>query len=274
MTQDTLPTQKNTSVSKFNSLQFGLRSQYTVLPWENRDEYLGLVQELAEHHNPIGPTESHLVEEIAGIIWRKQRVLMAEGSLFRKEMADDVATGYGADKFVAAAVIGKAPAHLNMGKVSLACTVGTEEDRNSLGHATQALEIIRKLRAKVAKAPDYAKAFFMLPEDLRESYESRLGEEMVGFTPKDGDPELVYDYGTEIEDLLYFLDSELIPNLEGQTLQHRYVEDIANQLKGQAFNPEKLELIGRYETHLDRKLEKMLGMLIKIQEIRRATGGA
>ncbi len=35
---------------------------------------------LIEEHQPAGMTEVHLVEELAGIIWRKRRVLQVEGA--------------------------------------------------------------------------------------------------------------------------------------------------------------------------------------------------
>jgi len=38
--------------------------------------------------------------------------------------------------------------------------------------------------------------------------------------------------------------------------------------KGVAFDPDKLERLPRYETHLDRKMERTVGMLIKLRELR------
>ncbi len=52
-----------------------------ILPWENVDEFEALVAELFDEYEPQGPAERHLVEEIAGIIWRKQRVGVAEVAL-------------------------------------------------------------------------------------------------------------------------------------------------------------------------------------------------
>ena len=34
-------------------------------------------------------------------------------------------------------------------------------------------------------------------------------------------------------------------------------------------NPDKLERLGRYEVHLDRKLERMLTMLLRLKELRK-----
>jgi len=46
---------------------------------------------------------------------------------------------------------------------------------------------------------------------------------------------------------------------------------IREQAYGDAVNADKLERLGRYEVHLDRKLERMLAMLIRLQDIRRET---
>ena len=55
-----------TEVTRFNALRPGLLSRYTVLPWEDVDEYRALVAALVTEHAPQGPTEEHLVEELAG----------------------------------------------------------------------------------------------------------------------------------------------------------------------------------------------------------------
>ena len=59
-----------TEITRFNALRHGVLSRYTVLPWEDADEYRALVAALAAEHAPQGPTEEHLVEELAGIVWR------------------------------------------------------------------------------------------------------------------------------------------------------------------------------------------------------------
>jgi hypothetical protein len=45
---------------------------------------------------------------------------------------------------------------------------------------------------------------------------------------------------------------------------------IRSQAHGEAVDPDRLERLARYEVHLDRKLERMLAMLFKLQELRRA----
>ena len=64
---------RGTDITRFNALRHGVLSRYTVLPWENADEYRTLVAALVAEHGPQGPTEEHLVEELASILWRKRR---------------------------------------------------------------------------------------------------------------------------------------------------------------------------------------------------------
>ena len=73
-----------TEVTRFNALRHGVLSRYTVLPWENADEYHAVVAALVAEHGPQGPTEEHLVEELAGILWRKRRLRMAEAAIHRR----------------------------------------------------------------------------------------------------------------------------------------------------------------------------------------------
>jgi hypothetical protein len=44
---------------------------------------------------------------------------------------------------------------------------------------------------------------------------------------------------------------------------------ICEQALGEALDPAKLEKLRRYEVHLDRKLERMLSMLLRLKELRR-----
>jgi hypothetical protein len=77
---------------RFNALRHGVLSRYTVLPWENADEYQAIVAALVAEHVPQGPTEEHLVEEIAGILWRKRRLRLAEAAAHRRGLEGTLAS--------------------------------------------------------------------------------------------------------------------------------------------------------------------------------------
>jgi len=70
--------------SRLNALRHGVLSVHTVLPWEDKAEYEALLNALVGEYAPHGPTEEHLVEEIAGVIWRKRRLRLAEAASHRR----------------------------------------------------------------------------------------------------------------------------------------------------------------------------------------------
>ena len=81
-----------TELTRFNALRHGVLSRYTVLPWEDEAEYQETLSALVSEHRPSGPTEEHLVEELAGILWRKRRLRVAEAAAFRRGLADTSST--------------------------------------------------------------------------------------------------------------------------------------------------------------------------------------
>jgi hypothetical protein len=50
----------STEITRFNALRHGILSRYTVLPWEDAEEYRTIVAALVAEHAPQGPTEEHL----------------------------------------------------------------------------------------------------------------------------------------------------------------------------------------------------------------------
>ena len=92
-TTQTLPAETGgTDITRFNALRHGVLSRYTVLPWESTDEYRAVVEALVAEHAPQGPTEEHLVEEIAGILWRKRRLRLAEAAAHRRGLEGTLAS--------------------------------------------------------------------------------------------------------------------------------------------------------------------------------------
>src|SRR5262249_25858073 len=86
---ETLPQQHrggNYQVARFNALRHGILSQHAVLPWEDGEEYRAVLDALLSEHQPQGPTEEHLVEELAGIIWRKRRLRLGEGAAHHRAL--------------------------------------------------------------------------------------------------------------------------------------------------------------------------------------------
>ena len=117
--------------TRFNALRHGVLSRYTVLPWEDEAEYRTLLEALVAEHAPEGPTEEHLVEELAGIIWRKRRLRLAEAAVYREKLRHD-ATAYNEPERIAGAalmpVAGKAEAKASIPQALSATPADTARD--------------------------------------------------------------------------------------------------------------------------------------------------
>lgn len=93
MSKRILPAEINrTEIARFNALRHGVLSRYTVLPWEDAEEFSAVVRALVAEHAPQGPTEEHLVEKLAGILWRKRRLRLAEAAAYRRGLDGTLAS--------------------------------------------------------------------------------------------------------------------------------------------------------------------------------------
>ena len=110
----------------------------------------------------------------------------------------------------------------------------------------------------------YSRALAALRDDTQEWWQEQLSWE-----PDDYDDDQT-PYRADAEGLKRFLEDEVLPWYEKrrQELENRSV--IRDQAFGEAVDADRLERLARYEVHLDRKLERMLAMLFKLQELRRA----
>ena len=71
-----------------------------------------------------------------------------------------------------------------------------------------------------------------------------------------------------------FIEIKVLPWFEDRRKEIANRPLIREQAFGESLDPEKLERLGRYEVHLDRKLERMLSMLIRLRDLRQgAVGG-
>ena len=262
--------------SRLNAVRHGILSRHLVLPWEDRSEYDDLLESLVAEHHPNGPTEYHLVEELAGLMWRKQRLTMAEASACRAGLQRALEKNpWGGDT-----VLVRALAHLDGGKptdTTAAAICATPEDTETElrelaedeAMTERALAILRKCRTNA-----YDKALAVLHEDAVAGWSETLaevdredrddGDYGDDDEAKDGEP-----YRPEAASLQRYLEDETIPwyRRRRRELENRNL--IRAQAFGEALEPGRLDKLARYEVHLDRKLERILGMLLKLQDLKR-----
>jgi hypothetical protein len=257
------------AVSRLNATRHGILSQHTVLPWEDARGYDELLAALQAEHRPAGPTEDHLVEELAGIMWRKHRLRLAEAASFRRGFRYAVETpahrfGGNAAGAAALAAAGRRE-RPDDGAVTeaihgdpKAAERALREWRSARKKADRALEILRDEGAGA-----YGPAVEALDRKARDMWEDERRE-----LP----PETTAEDAVLAEALESWIVIALKPVIDWHLAALTHRKAIRAQAFGDAFDADRLQHIARYETHLDRKLEKMLAMLVKLQELRRARG--
>jgi hypothetical protein len=249
-------------IARFNALRHGVLSKYCVLPWEDGAEYGELLEALVAEHNPQGPTEEHLVEELAGVIWRKRRLRLGENAAHHRAL-ERASDPY---QHTAKAALIHLDGGVETDSVGEAITATEEQTAKDFAdlESDQAMteDGLRLLEHKSPTA--YSRALAALREDTREGWEKQLTWDADDYE-EDQTP-----YRADAESLRRFLESEILPWYENRRRELENRPLIRAQAFGEAVDPHRLERLARYEVHLDRKLERMLAMLLKLQDLRRA----
>lgn len=242
----------NYEAVRFNAMQHGILSRYTVLAHEDADEYQALVTALLAEHQPAGTTEAHLVEELAGIIWRKRRVLQAEGASINRGLKGTVKDAEGVIPAAAPfefGLSGKGSDLRDLMPLTLDEVAERQRDgQHDLAATQKAAEILRRGGANA-----YDKALRALMPDSREWWQEYVEEE---------------EYQTTAEGLADFIREHLEPVCLNVEAEARHHEAIKAQAMGEGLQVHRLVNLTRYETHLDRKFERTLAMLLKMKELR------
>ena len=239
---------------RFNAMKHGILSRLVVLAHEDHAEYADLLTALFEEHRPAGMTERHLVEELAAIIWRKRRVLMAEGAKINEGLKIAVnspklvmssatpfqrgVTGEGSDlRDLLDATPEEIAERQREAAIDLAAT-------------QKAASILRKGGTKA-----YEKARRALIKESRDWWDEHVEEE---------------EYQATADGLALFISESLEPICHRMAKEAQFTPDIKAQTLGEGLQAHRLEKLNRYETHLDRKFERTLAMLLKLKELRSA----
>ena len=248
----TEPIPQGYEVVRYNAMKHGILSRYTVLSHESHSDYESLVNSLMDEHLPAGATEQHLIEELASVIWRKRRVLQAEGATINKGLKE---SSRNAKTVIPAA----APFELGLTgegtRINDLMDMTPEDVTESQRYARQDLDATLKASAILRKGGDcaYKKALHALLPDTQEWWQNYVDNE---------------EYTANSVGLSSFISERVEPLCYRQEKEARHHEAIKNQAFGEGLQAYRLEQLSRYETHLDRKFERSLAMLLKLKEIR------
>ena len=228
--------------SRFNAVRHGVLSVHTVLPWEDIAEYESLLGALVEEHAPHGATEEHLVEEIAGVIWRKRRLRLAEAASYQRGL--EATAGPFSDTLRRALIQVEAVVDALTQPWNASEDLPELKKRQAL--AQNALEIL-----SAGEASAYEAALAAVDESTRISWQEQIAPEPEEVEDSDGDGE---SYTADETGLGEYLEDSVLPHLAKHIwyVEHRNL--IRGQVLGEALDCRRLEPLSRYEVHLDRKL--------------------
>lgn len=239
-------------VVRFNALKHGILSRYTVLSHESHADYESLVNSLMDEHLPAGATEQHLIEELASVIWRKRRVLQAEGAAINKGLKETVRSAKTVIPTAAPFEMGLSGDNTDIR--DLMDLKPKDVAKNHQG-AKHDIDATNKASAILRKGGEraYDKALRALLPDTREWWQNHVDDE---------------DYSADATGLAAFITERVTPFVFQQEKESRHHDAIVNQTIGEGLQAYRLEQLSRYETHLDRKFERTLAMLIKLKDLR------
>ncbi|WP_222102064.1 hypothetical protein [Candidatus Propionivibrio aalborgensis] len=239
---------------RLNALKHGILSRLAVLGHEDHAEFDDLLAALIDEHRPGVITERLLIEELATIIWRKRRVLLAEGA----QINQGLKSAANSSKTVMASA---APFQKSMASEStdvrdlldLAPNDVAERQQNAALNLAATRKAAAILRHGGRNA--YGKARRALLPGSSDCWDEQIEEE---------------EYPATAEGLAKFIREMLEPICLQMDREARFTPAIKAQTLGEGLQAHRLEKLNRYETHLDRKFERSLAMLLKLKQLRGA----
>lgn len=232
-----------------------------VLPWEDPEECAALYSLLCADLVPVGRSESVLVERLAWIAWRRQRIQLAERALHLTEISQHMGREDGRrvarqglvmedikQPAIAAkeAVVSSRPGR----DVQDAAEVAAED-----ADLKKAIAILEKSSTKAA----IDAALACLREDTIEWWNNVLEDE------GEGD-----DIAARAARLLSFLTGSVQNVLDEMTLAIRQRPDVRLQAWGKSLDPFRLMKLLLLDGELDRQFERSLKLLFTLQARRSA----
>ena len=219
-----------------------------------------MLASLVAEHRPQGPTEEHLVEELAGVLWRKRRLRLAEAAAHRRGL-EGTFSSYRDTAKAALAHITMADKSADVSEAVRTTSAQAEEELRGLDGVEalthRALDILGSRRNDA-----YEAALAELQEDTQEWWADTL---KLKPDEREDDEEPATP---DVDGLRRFIEIKVLPWFEDRRKEIANRPLIREQAFGESLDPDKLEGLGRYEVHLDRKLERTLSMLLRLRDLR------
>jgi len=254
-TATVVPIRREFQVHRFDPIKHGVLSRHIALPWEDREAFEEILRGLLVEHQPQGPTAYHLVEDLAGVIWRKRRLLQAEGAAIRERLFE-VTMGYQHEKVGRYALAHKdEKLHAEVSDVIAHRLPQPEDAERDLAMVERALAVLSS-----GKRGAYQAALRLLDEDTLQAWEVEAVDEA---DPEGG------GYTRDADGLKESLEATR-DWLQRCIADAAHAADVTEQVHGMAVDIRDLERIARLEAHLDAKLQRLLTLLRQMPKARSA----
>lgn len=256
--------------SKYNALKHGILSKYTVMHWENRDDYYALLGSLIDEYKPANATGEHLVEELAGIIWRKMRLRYTEMSSLQTSLSRNIGLEFFSSKDCVKEALLSSSDEIKSFDIKQAVLSSEQETIKELTRINNKLKCCLLSEQIIAESNSYDDALVALDEEDRNDWINNwLGEDEEDQTQENQGQFSDEYYTASTEDLLFYIE-DLKKRYESRIYELENRSKVKHQTLGKTFFYDKeLSKYMRYESHLDKKFEKTLAMLIRLQDLRK-----
>ena len=220
---------------RFNAMKHGILSRLVVLAHEDHAEFADLLAALMDEH-------------------RKRRVLLAEGAKINEGLKSAVSSAASVIKSAAPFQRGIGGENADLREF---VDMTPEDIAESQKSAALDLAATQKAAAILRKGgPNaYTKARRALIQESRDWWDEHVEEE---------------EHPATAEGLAEFIRDSLEPICYRMVKEAEYTPAIKAQTLGEGLRAHLLEKLNRYETHLDRKFERTLAMLLKLKDLRGA----
>ncbi|MAN66220.1 hypothetical protein [uncultured Hyphomonas sp.] len=229
-----------------------------LLPWESQDAFLALFDGLHAEYQPRGSSEAVLVERLCWIIWKRQRIMLAERAAHLVEVSRHIGGSDGR----------------SLAKRALVAS-GVEQVAANAGNALETLanDDIEEGAYNDSEAQDLAKAVAILEAgQTQASIEAALAclrqdslDWWANVVADEGDADTTEECAAR---LLSFITGSLQEQMTEQIQAVEQRPEVRLQVWGQSLDPFRTAKLMELDGELDRQFERTLGMLLKLQALR------
>lgn len=239
------------------------RSLTALAAWEDATIQAERVSALMIEHAPQGPTETHLVEQLAHLMVRRDRLASAEQGLLAAGLQTTIEHSWSRRALIDRVHLIPGGEAAEESDIQKALTSDEAADRALIADAQACLDSLYAALAQLRSGEDtaYEDALAQLHPDMRDAWEDVLAQADDDKDEPESPPSAA--------DLERYIEADLKPWMTKYVESHHAYPLIRAQARAQAFEPVKMATLYDLDARLTRQFEKTLAMLIRLQEMRR-----